>query len=147
MLLVMDGRAIRHVAEALRENLADLKRYASEVTPGQLTRDRDLQHQVLHAILAVTQATIDSGNHILADRRLPRAESYAGIFDRLREAGLVELELAEELADWASLRNVLAHFYAVIDLTKIEKAVKEDLGAFDGWLMRLEELLTEASEP
>lgn len=144
---MVQQQKLERLAESLRDNLADLRRYATELTPGRLQHDRDLEHKVLHALYVVTQATIDSGNHILADRRLPRAESYAGIFDRLREAGLVEPGLAEELADWASLRNVLAHFYAVIDLSKIERAVKEDLGAFDGWLMRLEELLTEASEP
>ncbi len=132
---------LERLTETLRDNLADLRRYAGEMAPGRLQRDRDLEHKVLHALYVVTQATIDSGNHVLADQRLPRADTYAAIFDRLREAGLVDADLGEALADWASLRNVLAHFYAVIDLDKIEQAVKQDLGAFDGWLATLDGLL------
>jgi uncharacterized protein YutE (UPF0331/DUF86 family) len=132
---------LRRLLEVLADNLADLKRYGLVLPPGSLARDRDRQHMVLHAMYLTTQAMIDAASHVVADRGLPRPTTYAAVFDRLAEAGVFDAELAQRLADWASMRNVLAHFYPVIDFERIEQAIREDLGDFDAFLKVMEGLL------
>ncbi|MDI7266913.1 MAG: DUF86 domain-containing protein [Myxococcota bacterium] len=128
--------------EILRDNLADLRRYASRIPPGGLSSDRDAQHMVLHALYVATQAAIDAGSHVLADRGLPRATTYAAVFERLAEAGVLSRDLAERMAGWAGMRNVVAHFYPVIDLGRVERALRQDLGDFDDFLAAVEQLVS-----
>ena len=111
----------------IRDNVADLERYAAAYGPDDLRRSRDAQHQTLHALFLATQASIDCANHLLADAGLPQAQSYRQIFDRLREGGILPAELAARMADWASMRNVLAHLYPVLDLDRVHAAISSDL--------------------
>jgi len=132
---------ISRLLDILRDNLSDLKRYARSVPRGSLGTERDRQHMVLHAMYVTIQTTIDIGNHLLADRGLPRATSYAAIFERLAEGDVLEGDLAGRLAAWASMRNVLAHFYPVIDLDRVEAALQQDLGDFDDFIKVVDPLV------
>lgn len=134
---------VSRLLDVLRDNLADLKRYARTTPSGALGTERDRQHMVLHAMYVTTQSTIDIGNHLLADQGLPRATSYAAIFERLAEGDVLEEHLATRLAAWASMRNVLAHFYPVIDFDRVELSLKQDLGDFDDFIRVVDAILTE----
>jgi uncharacterized protein YutE (UPF0331/DUF86 family) len=54
----------------------------------------------------------------------------------LARAGRLPPDLASRLADWASFRNVLAHFYPVLDLRRVHESLSEigDLRRFLDWL-------------
>jgi uncharacterized protein YutE (UPF0331/DUF86 family) len=131
---VVHREKLDRLLQILSDNLSDLRRYDATMSPDELARDRDRQHMVLHALYVATQALIDSAAHILTDRGLPRATTYAEVFHRLGEARVLPPELASRLADWASLRNVLAHFYPVIDLDRVAATLREDLGDLDAYL-------------
>jgi uncharacterized protein YutE (UPF0331/DUF86 family) len=135
--MVAQERLAERIA-VLRENPADLRRYAARFASGGLASDRDAQHMVLHAMYLATQSAIDIGAHILADRGLPRALTYASVFHRLAESGVIGRELAERLAGWAGMRNVVAHFYPVIDFARVERALRDDLADFDAFLAAVE---------
>jgi uncharacterized protein YutE (UPF0331/DUF86 family) len=138
---MMAREKLARLVEVLRDNLADLRRYASGPAMADIQRSRDAQHMVLHAMYVATQAAIDAATHVVADRGLPRATTYAETFDRLAEAGVIETGLARRLADWASMRNVLAHFYPVIDFGRVERALHDDLGDFDRFVAVLDRLM------
>ena len=59
-------------------------------------------------------------------------------FIALGRDGVIDAELAARLADWASFRNVLAHFYPVVDMKRVWDALGEieDLLAFQDILQQ-----------
>jgi uncharacterized protein YutE (UPF0331/DUF86 family) len=123
----------------LLDNLADLRRYRTAVTLERLNADRDVQHQVLHALYLAVQSAVDLALHIGADAALPQSGSYQDAFRRLGAAGMIDPALAERLASWAGFRNILAHFYPVLDHARVHAALSEigELEAFAGYVASL----------
>lgn len=54
--------------------------------------------------------------------------------------------LAERLADWASMRNVLAHFYPIVDFRMVVDTLRQDLGDLDEYLATVHRLLDEDTD-
>ncbi|MBI2901883.1 MAG: DUF86 domain-containing protein [Planctomycetes bacterium] len=121
---------------ALREALADLQRYAVTVPRDRFLADRDVQRQVLHALYVAVQACLDEAVEACQASGIEAGDTYREAFLALGRAGLLDPALASRLADWASFRNVLAHFYPVLDLERAHGALGEidDLRAFESWL-------------
>jgi uncharacterized protein YutE (UPF0331/DUF86 family) len=73
-------------------------------------------------MLVAVQACVDEA---LAEcrRRGLSADSYRTAFQELGRAGAIPSEWVPELMDWASMRNVLAHFYPVLDLARVHAAM------------------------
>ncbi len=124
--------AVRRLLGVLLDNLSDLDRYRDRITLAQLRTDRDTQHLVLHALYLAVQASVDLALHIGADTLVPQSGSYGDAFRRLGTSGALDPALAERLAGWAGLRNVLAHFYPIVDYDRVHAALHEtrDLRAF-----------------
>jgi uncharacterized protein YutE (UPF0331/DUF86 family) len=123
----------------LLDNLADLRRYRDCIDRARLHSDRDAQHMVLHALYVAVQASVDLALHIGANAGLPQSATYQEAFRRLGEAGLIDRDLAARLAGWAGLRNVLAHFYPVVDQDRVADALQEltDLEAFGATVAKM----------
>jgi uncharacterized protein YutE (UPF0331/DUF86 family) len=123
---------VQRLLAVLLDNLADLRRYRSQVTLEALQSNRDVQHQVLHALYLAVQSSVDLALHVGADAALPQSATYQDAFRRLGEGGIVDRDLAMRLTGWAGLRNVLAHFYPVIDYSRVHAALGEleDLETF-----------------
>jgi len=115
----------RRLLASLQDNLADLRRYRSEITHERLLADRDAQHMVLHAMYVAVQSATDLALHWGASEDLPGAATYADAFRRLAGTGGIDPALAERLAAWAGFRNVLAHFYAVVDFDRVFDALQD----------------------
>jgi uncharacterized protein YutE (UPF0331/DUF86 family) len=120
---------------ALWDALADLREFAAEVSKEQLHEKRRIQLMVLHALYIATQACIDLALQAAAAKRLPSGGTYRDAFSALARAGLLDEELASRMAGWASFRNVLAHFYPIVDFDRVFEALQEtaDLQAFAAW--------------
>ncbi|MBI5479583.1 MAG: DUF86 domain-containing protein [Deltaproteobacteria bacterium] len=129
---MVQAETARKLLAVLLDNLGDLRRYRGAVTRERLRTERDVQHMVLHAIYLATQSAVDLALHLGADAGLAQAGSYADAFHRLADAGFLDRALAARLAGWAGLRNVLAHFYPVVDYDRVHDALAEigDLEAF-----------------
>ena len=108
-----------------RKALDDLRRYRRTISMDRYLADTDEQRKVLHALLIAVQSVVDEG--LAACRRLGLAldDTYRGAFRALGEAGQIPAEWIAPLMDWASLRNVLAHFYPVIDMRKAYECIDE----------------------
>lgn len=111
--------------QALADALADLRRYASENGLDRFLGTRDVQRLVMHALYVAVQACIDEAMEACRDRRLGEVQSYRDAFRLLGEAGIIDPALASSLSDWASFRNVLAHFYPVVDLRRVWAALDD----------------------
>lgn len=132
---------LRHRMDVLLDALADLRRYRATVSRDRLIADRDTQHMVLHALYVASQAAIDIGFHIAAEDEQGLPPTYRDVFGKLRDTGRIEADLAERLAGWAGLRNILAHHYATVDLALVHRALVDEIGDLEafaelaaGWL-------------
>jgi len=122
---------------ALRAALEDLARYRQAFDLPRLLADRDAQRLVLHAMYVATQACIDEAQQRVAELGLATSNTYRDAFLVLSQAGHLPHELGGQMALWASMRNVLAHFYPVLDLRRVHAAMSdlEQLASFEAWLL------------
>jgi uncharacterized protein YutE (UPF0331/DUF86 family) len=134
---------LRQRLDVLLDALADLRRYRDTLGLDALRSDRDAQRMVLHALYVASQAAIDIAFHVAADAEQTLSPTYREIFGRLVDAGLMARPLADNLAGWAGLRNVLAHHYTSIDLTLIHRTLAEDLDDLEQLASLATEWLTE----
>jgi uncharacterized protein YutE (UPF0331/DUF86 family) len=123
----------RGILDHLREfddALSDLDRYKREmISLERFSADRDKQHMVLHAMLVAIQSSIDIANHIIAENRLKRPDSYKEAFEILKDKGFMSSQLSETLSGLAGFRNVLVHIYWKVDLRSVYNILQEDLWA------------------
>ena len=113
-------RHLRRVAERLPAT-------ASELQP--LT---DASDAVILHLWQATQIVIDLAMAACLSLKLGTPASYADAFRRLQQAKLVEPSLADRLVR-AGFRNVVAHAYDTLDMTRVHAAARQgpaDLRAF-----------------
>ncbi len=110
--------------KAGREALEDLKRYRGVLTVERFLADRDEQRRVLHAMLIAVQACIDEA---LSECRFLNlnVQSYREAFEALGRAGRIPEDLLPSLMGWAGMRNVIAHFYPVLNLRRTFESLGE----------------------
>jgi uncharacterized protein YutE (UPF0331/DUF86 family) len=73
------------------------------------------------------QICIDIGTQLAAERSVRPPDSYADVFGKLAEAGLLTSELARGLSEAARQRNLLVHLYMDIE----DRKVFASLGSLD----------------
>lgn len=122
---MVDRRRLLDILSSLNNSLDDLERYRSTTTLEGLQHDRDRRNMVLHALFESIQAGIDVASVFVAEHRLPRPETYRDAFQLLENAGLLDDDLAQGLADLAGFRNVIVHAYMRLDLTLVHRALQE----------------------
>lgn len=122
---------------ALRDALTDLERYARMFERPRFLGDRDAQRLVLQAMYVAVQACIDEAMEVCEEAGIGHGETYREVFLALGNAGLLDPTLAGQMSGWASFRNVLAHFYPVLDLERTYAALADvpQLRAFEAWLL------------
>lgn len=121
--------------KAGRKALADLRRYRRTIPLDRFLADTDEQRKVLHAFLVAIQSCVDEALAACRRLALDLDDTYRGAFQALGEATAIPSEWIAPLMDWASFRNVLAHFYPVVDARKAFEAMDEIdvLEAFLDW--------------
>jgi uncharacterized protein YutE (UPF0331/DUF86 family) len=117
---------------SLTTALDDLRRYRSGHELGQFLVSRDLQRLVMHALYVAVQASIDEALELCSERGIS-VRTYRDAFLELGRAGALDAALAARLSDWAAFRNVLAHFYPVIDLRRVWAAI-DQIGDLEDFL-------------
>jgi len=121
----------RHLAR-VRERLPALE---SELVPSTDAADAVILH-----LWQATQIVIDLAVSVCAARGLGTPQSYADAFQRLRQASLLETDLATRLMRAAGFRNVVAHAYEQLDMERVHRIASTgpaDLRAFIRILERL----------
>jgi len=114
----------QHLA-LLQEMIELLRRYAANVSRAELGADRETWLKVLGALEVAAQCCIDLALQEVSRRGLGVPQTYRETFRALVKGGLIDVDLAEELEDWAGLRNVLVHVYTTLDLDRVHAALRE----------------------
>lgn len=79
---------------------------------------------ILH-LWQATQIAIDVAVAACVQLELGSPQSYAGAFRLLQEKGVLEAALADRLVKAAGFRNVVAHAYDTLDMTRVHRAATE----------------------
>lgn len=119
---VFDRRLAR-----LEQLLRDLRALSRSTSRDDFLRDRGLQAQAERWLHLAAECVLGLANHLIADRGWRTPTTYRETFGVLREQGVIGDELAQALADWAGLRNVLVHLYLEVDQKRIWQILTDDL--------------------
>jgi uncharacterized protein YutE (UPF0331/DUF86 family) len=72
---------------------------------------------------------IDVGNHIISERGYSKPETYADVFNVLRDKEVIQDDLFSEIDGMTSFRNLLVHDYVRIDRKQVYQLLKNRLSA------------------
>lgn len=89
--------------------------------------DRTVREVVTFNLFLGLQEAIALAAHWLADEGLAVPGSYAEVFVRLGEHGVIEDRLAARLRAAAGLRNLVAHQYGVLDFGRVFLVARDEL--------------------
>jgi uncharacterized protein YutE (UPF0331/DUF86 family) len=106
------------------EALEDLRRYRRTIPLDRFLAERDEQRKVLHALFVALQACIDEAISECRRRGIDTS-TYRGAFETLGQAKAFPSEWLPGLFAWASFRNIITHFYPVIDMNRVYQALSE----------------------
>lgn len=101
--------------------------------------DEDLRARTERWLQLAIQICIDVGAQLLSEVSARPPSDYAGVFRGLAEAGALDRETADRLADAAGQRNLLVHAYLDIDDREIFASLSrlDDLRGFAAVAQRL----------
>jgi uncharacterized protein YutE (UPF0331/DUF86 family) len=129
----------------LAEKVAAVQRHLARVadrlpdSPTDLAPSTDASDAVILHLWQAVQIVIDLAVSACLHLKLGTPSTYADAFRRLADAGHVDQALAARLERAAGFRNVVAHAYERLDMTRVHRAAREgpdDLRAFLGALSR-----------
>lgn len=105
-------------SDFIRVQISDLGKFMT-ITWEVFARDRDLQRNVERLAENVANASIDIAKVLLVGEDVEMPNSYREIILRLADLGILERNLAAKIAEYAALRNILAHQYLDLRWEKI----------------------------
>ena len=94
-------------------------------SPSDLEPATDASDAVVLHLWQATQILIDVAMGACLALRLGTPRSYGDAFRRLENAGIIETAHADRLVRAAGFRNVVAHAYDSLDLTRVHRAATD----------------------
>jgi uncharacterized protein YutE (UPF0331/DUF86 family) len=112
-----------------------LERVASRLpaSPSNLQPMTDASDAVILHLWQATQIVIDLAVSACLSLNVGTPGNYGDAFRRLQNAGIVGAELADRLVSATGFRNVVAHAYDTLDMSRVHRAATHgpaDLRAF-----------------
>ena len=128
----MDRAVLAERTLALERHLA---RVAQKLPPSAdgFVASSDASDAVVLHLWQATQIVIDLAVSACVALGSGTPQSYADAFRRLQAAGFIEAALADRLVRAAGFRNLVAHAYERLDMTRVHQAARTgpaDLRAF-----------------
>ena len=120
----------REVFDRRLAGLEELLRYLRRMAQGDeeaFLADPALQAQAERWLHLAAESCLDLAHHLIADRGWRTPETYRDAFLVLQEEEVLNEEMAERMAAWAGLRNVLVHLYLDVDHALVWRTLVEDL--------------------
>ena len=137
---MIDYMIIGPKLEKLQEYVGYLKDYQKHSIK-ELKSDHTLQGAVLHYLQLAIECAVDTGEILISGLKLRKPQEAREIFKILAENGIIPDDFAEHFAPVASLRNILVHEYADIDLGKIHNHIQNNLKDFDFFARKIAQFL------
>jgi uncharacterized protein YutE (UPF0331/DUF86 family) len=112
---------------SLNDALRELARPAASDAKA-LMADSMLRAAVERWLQVAIEACVDIATHVIGDEGWTPPGNARASFQILAGHNLITADLAKRLALAASLRNLLVHDYATVDLERLAATVRDDLG-------------------
>lgn len=125
------------VERHLQRVAARLPALASDLQPGTDASDAVILH-----LWQATQIVIDLAMAACLLLHLGTPSAYADAFRRLQQAGTIDAPLADRLARAAGFRNIVAHAYDALDMTRVHAAAMNGPADLRAFLVALRDRLT-----
>lgn len=130
----------------IEEELKDLEEHLDLDFKGYTTQKK-VRREVERIIENVLNASIDLAKILLAGEDVEVPATYRETFEKLGEIGLLDEEVAGQIADLVRLRNVLAHQYLDLKWETIHKFIEKGPQAIQEFVRAVNErILTEPSQ-
>jgi uncharacterized protein YutE (UPF0331/DUF86 family) len=107
----------------------------------------DASDAVILHLWQATQIVIDLAMSTCLSLNLGTPGSYGDAFRRLQNAGLVGAELADRLVSAADFRNVVAHAYDTLDMSRVHRAATHGPADLRAFLAVLRDRATSDADP
>jgi uncharacterized protein YutE (UPF0331/DUF86 family) len=91
-------------------------------------KDRDRQDIVAFNMHTAIQNCVDMAAHIVSEEDLGVPGSVNEMFYMLQEEGVITEETTEKMVKAVGFRNLLVHEYGKIDLRRVYRIAREDIG-------------------
>lgn len=130
----------------LAEKAAVLERHLARVAmrlpedPAELRPMTDASDAVILHLWQAVQLVLDIAVHACVRKGLGSPATYAEAFRLLATAGHLEPALAERLARAAGFRNVVAHAYEKLDMTRVHHAASAGPPDLRAFMVRIRDL-------
>lgn len=134
--MILKKDKINDVARRLdfiKIQLGDLQEFA-KIDWETYRSNRDIQRNVERLAENIANASIDICKILLAGEDVEMPNSYKEVILKLAEMKILTLEKAEKIADYANLRNVLAHQYLDIKWDKIKYFISNALTDYNDFI-------------
>jgi len=117
-MVVVDQKSVDEKLKKLGTVVDKLEQLKREPY-NKFVEDYKISDTTLHNMVLGVEVVVDIGNHLLAEVFQIRAESYAGVIEKLAEARVISEEFASQNVKMAKFRNLIIHEYGHIDLEKV----------------------------
>jgi uncharacterized protein YutE (UPF0331/DUF86 family) len=87
------------------------------------------------------QAALDIASIVLSDLSVDVPDTYADLFAKLAEVGVLPGEFADKMVGMAKFRNVLVHLYLEVDLKRLYSYIQNNLDDFERYARYIAEFL------
>ncbi|MEM8961609.1 MAG: DUF86 domain-containing protein [Acidobacteriota bacterium] len=123
---VVDRDVLSAHLNALEAYLSELKSFQN-IDREQFIAEPAIHHLAERYLHLACEAILDLAQHLISDQGLRQANTYRETMAVLAEENIIESELAERLAGWMDLRNILVHLYLAIDHGRAWDAIHDEL--------------------
>ena len=125
----MDAVIISEKLESLRRCVMRVQKKTPETLEG-LTEDPDAQDILVLNLTRAIQLCVDIGSHLISQSDSAAPATMGGVFETLRELGIIEPETCEVMTRAVGFRNVAVHNYTIISWAIVHAICTESLDDF-----------------
>ena len=138
--MTLNPDLVRTRCQEIEDAVARLERLRS-LTRADFVNSEDARDIACYRLLVAAEAALALCYHVSARRLSKVPEDYAGCFTLLRDAGLIDPELADRLGRMARFRNLLVHMYWKIDYDRVYDVIAHDLDDLRAFSRRMAALI------
>jgi uncharacterized protein YutE (UPF0331/DUF86 family) len=124
--VTLDPDVVRRRCQEIAQSLLRLERIRTDGRDHFLT-SADAQDIACYRLLVAIEAALALCYHVSARRLRTAPEDYAGCFETLENAGVIDASLSRRLQQMAKFRNLLVHVYWTIDYGRVFDVLDHDL--------------------
>jgi uncharacterized protein YutE (UPF0331/DUF86 family) len=124
--MTLDPDVVRLRCQEIAQSLQRLEGIRAQGRERFLT-SRDDQDIACYRLLVAIEAALALCYHTSARRLRTAPEDYAGCFETLERAGIIDGSLSRRLQQMARFRNLLVHVYWTIDYGRVFDALEHDV--------------------